>query len=454
MKLHIHLFVTVAWLIGLHEATAQVTFAPAISNNVAGPLPEYLLSVVAADINGDGHVDLICANANGYNICVLTNNGSGIFGSNATYTVGRGPMQVIAADLNSVGKLDLITANAGDNTLTVLTNNGIGVFGSNATLHVGNEPRSVTTADVRGTGKLDLISANFYDNTLTVLTNNGSGMFGSNATYNVGSLPTSVAAADINGDGKMDLICADYLSNTLTVLTNNGSGVFGYFATLVVDNGPYSVVAADLNGDGKMDLVSANLGNTSYSYTLSVLTNSGNGVFGASVNYTVGNSPNSVVAADVNGDRKLDLICANQNPTQIGGQWIYSLSVLTNNGSGGFVSALSISTVPENGDDDPYSVTAADVNGDGKMDLIYADKNNNNLWVLVNTSVYPTPPNLGISTYSNQPVVFFPAAAGANFVLQMTTNLASGNWVTVSNGISISGLIITNPPSNAFFRLH
>ncbi|MEI6078280.1 MAG: kelch repeat-containing protein [Verrucomicrobiota bacterium] len=67
----------------------------------------------------------------------------------------------------------------------------------------------------------------------------------------------------------------------------------------------------------------------------------------------------------------------------------------------------------------------------------------------------PLPPALGISTYSNQqPVVFFPTATGGNYVLQMTTDLASGDWVTVSNGIPISGIIFTNPPANAFFRLH
>jgi glucose/arabinose dehydrogenase len=68
-----------------------------------------------------------------------------------------------------------------------------------------------------------------------------------------------------------------------------------------------------------------------------------------------------------------------------------------------------------------------------------------------------TPANLalGISTYSNQPTVFFPASIGANCVLQMTTNLTPPiNWVTVSNGVSISGIIITNPPAAAFFRLH
>ena len=65
-----------------------------------------------------------------------------------------------------------------------------------------------------------------------------------------------------------------------------------------------------------------------------------------------------------------------------------------------------------------------------------------------------TPPAQAISTYSNQPAVFFPAAAGAGYVLQMTTNLATGAWVTVTNSTPISGFIISNPPPNAFFRLN
>jgi sugar lactone lactonase YvrE len=69
--------------------------------------------------------------------------------------------------------------------------------------------------------------------------------------------------------------------------------------------------------------------------------------------------------------------------------------------------------------------------------------------------ILPPAPALGISTYSGQPAVFFPTATGTNYVLQMTTNLSPPiNWVTVTNGIPISGIIITNPPTAAFFRLH
>jgi hypothetical protein len=70
----------------------------------------------------------------------------------------------------------------------------------------------------------------------------------------------------------------------------------------------------------------------------------------------------------------------------------------------------------------------------------------------------PVPP-LGIATYSHQPVLFFatpasfPKSIGTNYLLQMTTNLASGNWTTVTNAIPLNCLLITNAPSNAFFRM-
>ena len=74
--------------------------------------------------------------------------------------------------------------------------------------------------------------------------------------------------------------------------------------------------------------------------------------------------------------------------------------------------------------------------------------------ILIASTVTNPPPVLGISTYQNQPMVFFPTATGTNYVLQMTTNLTLPNWVNVMGGISISGVQVTNAPSTAFFRLH
>lgn len=265
--------------------------------------------VTAADLHGSGRPDLITANFADSTITVLTNNGSGDYGSNAIYNVGNGPFNIVATDVNHDGKLDLVTANDGThfdgNTLTVLTNNGAGVCGYNATYTVGNLP-SVTAADLRNTGRPDLITADYNDDSIMILTNDGAGSFGSNATYTVGFGPINVAAADVNGDHHLDLICANSAANTLTVLTNRGDGTFAWSSTLVVGNAPY-VTAADANGDGVVDLVAANFNDG----TLMVMTNNGSGDFGSNATYTVPGSPITVTAADLNKDGRTELVSAN-----------------------------------------------------------------------------------------------------------------------------------------------
>ena len=157
------------------------------------------------------------------------------------------------------------------------------------------------------------MTVNNSGNTITVLTNNGHAVFGFSQTLATGKSPQGLLATDVNGDGYVDLICPNVGTNTLTIFTNNGRGIFGLNATPTVGNKPSCVVAADLNGDGHIDLISANSGGweTGNGTTLTVLTNNGYGVFGSNTTLTVGTLPFFLVAADVNADGKPDLITAN-----------------------------------------------------------------------------------------------------------------------------------------------
>lgn len=304
--------------------------------------------------------------------------GQGFTFATNTYSVGNLPYAVVAANIKGDGRPALICANAYDNTLLVLTNDGNGGFGSNITYKVGNAPKSVTAADVNGDGWVDIICANYSDNTISVLTNSGNGGLVLASTPSTifsgyGSGPNAVIAADVNGDGRIDLITANGngTSGSLSLLTNNGSGGFG-LATLLLLTGPtYAAVAADVNGDGKLDLICPNLS----AGTLSVFTNNGSGGFKLSVTLTVGSTPNSVVATDINGDHKVDLICLNSGGTANNG----SLTVFTNNRSGGF--GLNATY---NAGNKPTAVTAADINGDGQADLICAIYGGNTLMVYTN----------------------------------------------------------------------
>jgi FG-GAP-like repeat len=448
-----NLIVMLALFAGLHQAAAQASFTLASTLNVAsGPA-----SVVAADVNGDGKLDLVTANAGGNSISIYTNNGNGIFVSNATYSVGMSPYFVLAADVNNDGNVDLISANNYDNTLSVLTNNGTGGFATSGTYPVGAQPIDVIAVDVNDDGYVDLVSANRNTNTLTVLTNNGSGGFATACSPSVGTEPVSVTAADVNRDGKLDLICANLEDRTVTMLTNSGGGIFvsnvSYFvgANSIAD----SVIAADLNGDGKPDLAIAIDGITK---AVLVMTNNGSGGFVLASSPPVGDGAMSLIAADVNGDGKLDLMCANENgENPLEGHPTNTVSVLTNNNNGVFIPTAML---PVGGL--PYQVIAADINGDGKLDLICANVGSNSLSIYTNSSIFPPPtstPPVIVKPSSHGLVVSWPSAS-AGWSLQQSPDLTT-HWgpsgysgYTISDdGTNKSLYISTQPEVSAFFRM-
>lgn len=323
----------------------------------------------AADVNGDGKVDLICANFGSLfsTLTVLTNNGGGDFAISSTPGVRPNSIAVEVADVNMDGKPDLISASLGDGSLTVLTNNGAGGFDLSSTLFDGY-PNSVVAADMNGDGKLDLVSPNWYYDTVLLHTNNGSGAFVPVTVTGAGDFPRSAAIADVNLDGRPDIICANFLlAGTLTVLTNNGSGGFGVSSTLSVGSYPHEVRAVDINGDGVPDLISPNYGGN----TLSVLTNNGSGGFALQSTIDAGVNPTSVEVADVDNDGRRDLICAFLGTNR--------LTILINHGPDGFWPAPSPSLAGGS-----YSVVAADVNEDGKIDLIRANATQSSVSVLLN----------------------------------------------------------------------
>ena len=447
----LHLGLLSAGLLLTFETNAQVSFASA-TNYAVGHGP---YSAVAADVNGDGKVDLISANYLNSSVTVLTNNGNGILSSNASYSTSGQPFFMISADVNGDGNADLITATANVGRLTVLTNNGNGGFALASTPGVGSNPQSVFAADVNGDGKVDLIAANFASGAvnLNVLTNADSGNFALASSFGDGSAAYSVVGADVNGDRKTDLICLEVVkggasTSCARVFTNDGSGTFGLCSSNnIITKWPGLAATADVDGDGKVDLIvpdySSGSGTNVY-----VFTNNGNGVFSSNATYVVSKGPYGVIAVDINGDGKLDLISANIFST---------LTVLTNNGSGlfGLNATLNVGSLAR-------QVVAADLNGDGKLDLISANGQVNTLSVLFNTSTFPLPtstPSLNINPSGNRQFVSWPSAS-AGWSLQQSSDLTTSNWNPSGyNGYPIyddgtnKSLTVQSLQGNLFFRL-
>lgn len=151
------------------------------------------------------------ADYNGSTVNVLLGNGDGTFGNPTVYATGDYPYSVALADLTGNGHLDIVCANLNLNHLTqggtvsVLLGNGDGTFAPAVNYVAGKDLSSVVLADFNGDGKIDIATTDVSSSYVGVLLNSGNGTFQNAVQYPAGPNPFSLAAADFNGDGKLDL---------------------------------------------------------------------------------------------------------------------------------------------------------------------------------------------------------------------------------------------------------
>ncbi|MGQ0681404.1 FG-GAP-like repeat-containing protein [Bradyrhizobium sp.] len=374
------------WISETANPTPPGTFDDAV-NYAMGDFPQ---AVTLADINGDGKLDMLVSNYTTSTIAFRYGNGDGTFESSLHgLTAGTNPSTpIVVADFNNDGRLDLAVGNFGSNNISIFHGNGTG--GYNAAINyavaagdpANHGPEGLSAADLNGDGNVDLVVSNYTAGTVAVTLNNGPSINGNSTfqvpvEYAVGSLPYLSALADLDGDGNLDIVVSNAggsVGTKISVLLGNGDGTFDAATHYATPAGANDVAIGDVNGDGILDIVSSN-------GTVSVFLGNGDGTFQPQTSYAAGDRTKGIALADFNQDGLLDIVVGNSRDGLIVSQQTNSVSILFNTGNGIFGAPVSYATGW-----DTYHVAVADLNGDGRPDIVAPNEIGGDVSVLLNAS--------------------------------------------------------------------
>lgn len=302
----------------------------------------------------------------------------GSFAPTAKFTSGLYPYGICMSDFDGDGKPDLAAAcysNVPASFISVLKNTSVQgrlSFDQKIDVPIADMPYAIAAGDLDGDGKPDLaVTYISGGGNITIYKNISSpGVIAFNAVagYATGSSPYRVLINDIDNDGLPDLVVGNALNSSVSVFRNtSSSGVLSFAPKIDYMTALYTanICVADIDGDGKKDIAAA----CYQSHVISILRNTGSRgtiAFASRADISTGNYPSALTAGDIDGDGKADLVVG----------YFHNFSVLRNRSAAGAFSfdkvnypLSSLASFP------PDDIVLGDVDGDGKADVIVAEDN-------------------------------------------------------------------------------
>jgi len=323
-------------------------------------------SVLPADLDGDGDLDVLTQTIQRYDTTLawLENLGDGELSSERFIAeTARSVLNANAVDLDGDGDLDvLLTSETPGRSIDWYENQGDGIYLPHP-IHAADS-RYISTArvaDIDGDGDPDVYTykREIDERKIAWFENRGRGMFTSEQVLvRLSESYSEVFATDLNGDGDFDLLTVSF-AGKIEWYENLGVGGFSSRRMIEPDAGSIGkALPVDLDGDDDIDVLYASRYDNNY---VAWRENQGGGVFSTRRDFEmIVEGEVSVYAADMDGDGDLDVLSASTDNNKIA--WSENL------GAGEFSPEKIITTVAPN----VVDVTVADLDGDGDLDVLSA----------------------------------------------------------------------------------
>lgn len=320
--------------------------------------------ITAADFNRDGKPDLAVTVADANAVVVLYGAGDGTFQNvqtlkfDATLSSPRG---IRAADVNGDGYLDLVVTGYNSNSVGVLIGNGAGAFAVGPRFAgYAAAPQGLAIVDLNHDGRPDVVVAHESAGGLAVMYGDGSeDLFAAPTHVGTSQFLNVVAVGDFNRDGWIDVAAASTLNGNVSVFLGGTSGLT-FKASYAVGASPRGLTVADVNDDGALDLLVANYGSSTVGVLLGDVAHPG--AFKAEVEFASGSGSRAITAADFNNDARIDIVTGNQkaaSTTELVNEMVAKPAAFS------FTKSSTGGSSSSGGD----HAEVADFNHDGKLDV-------------------------------------------------------------------------------------